>query len=490
MTAANSEQLITGVIEEVLRQLGPSSTVTTAPPSRSGGEAGASTAGPTAASAASQPGVFQDVDAAVDQATRSQRQLVAAGLDARDRICKLFKRLARENAESWGKFEFEETKIGRLDHKLVKLELLDAVPGVEFLRTAAFSGDNGVSLDEAAPWGVIGVITPVTHSIPTMVSNAISMIAAGNVMVINPHPSGAKSAVLAAAEYNRQIKARLDIDPLLCIIENPTLRSAEEVFRHERIPLLVATGGPGVARAALKQAKRAIVAGPGNPPVVVDETADFDRAATSIIQGAAFDNNLLCIGEKEAFVLSSVFDTMMAAMRSAGAVELTGEQSERLAQLVFTYEKDHYAVKKEYVGADPHVLGNLIGASVPAGTDLIFGETDESSPFVSQEQMMPFVPFVRARDFEHALDLAIKYEHGFGHTAVIHSNNLDRITRMGQAVNTTLFVANGPSTACLGAGGEGYASYSIATPTGEGVTNPLTFTRFRRMSIAGSLRMV
>ncbi len=473
----NQEQLIGSVVQEVLRQLGPQQTVV----NTSAGKVAVSPLG---------LGVFNDVDQAVDQATRSQQQLVAAGMEVRSAICDMFKQLSRQNAQQWGRIEFEETKIGRLDHKIVKLELLEAVPGVEFLRTAAHSGDKGVSFDEAAPWGVIGVIIPVTHSIPTMTSNAISMIAAGNAMVVNPHPSGAKSAVVGAVAYNLAIKERFNIDPLICIIEQPTLRSAEEIFKHEGIALLAATGGPGVARAALKQPKRAIVAGPGNPPVVVDETANFDNAARSIIEGAAFDNNLLCIGEKEVFVVSSAFDAMMDAMRRAGAVQLTTQQADELAKEVFSYEKDHYAVKKQYVGADTHVLGQLVDVNIPVGTDLLYAETDESNPFVSEEQMMPFVPFLRAADFDRAVDLAIKYEHGFGHTAVIHSSNLDHITQMGRAVNTTLFVVNGPSTACLGAGGEGYASYSIATPTGEGVTNPLTFTRFRRVAVAGALRMV
>src|SRR5690606_21640366 len=111
-------------------------------------------------------------------------------------------------------------------------------------------------------------------------------------------------------------------------------------------------------------------------------------------------------------------------------------------------------------------------------------------PFVPEEQMMPFVPFVRVPNFDEALALALKHEHGFGHTAIIHSNNLANITRMGQAMNTTIFVVNGPCTAGLGVDGEGYPSYSIATPTGEGITNPLTFTRFRRIGVSGALRCV
>jgi aldehyde dehydrogenase len=434
--------------------------------------------------------LFAEVDPAVDMATHAQRQLAAAGMEARKGIVNILKTLSTQNADAWGKLELDETHLGRLDHKIAKLHLLQNVPGTEFLKTVAHSGDNGIGLDEAAPWGVIGVITPVTHSIPTLTANAINMIAAGNALVVNAHPSGAKCLAHAASVYNKAIKAKFNIDPLICVINPPTLKTAEQIFSHPRIPLLVATGGPAVARAAMKQTKRAIVAGPGNPPVVIDETANLDIAARAIIQGGAFDNNLLCIGEKEVFVVASVFDKMMAAMRSAGAVELASSAIDRLAKAAFKYDKDHYAVSKDFVGKDPKVLAQAAGVNLRDGVDLLFGQTDESNPFVAEEQMMPFVPFVRVRDFDHALDLAIKHEHGFGHTAIIHSNNLAHITRMGQAMNTTLFAVNGPSTGCLGIGGEGYASYSIATPTGEGVTNPMTFTRFRRQTISGSLRIV
>ncbi|MEX0886338.1 MAG: aldehyde dehydrogenase [Phycisphaeraceae bacterium] len=482
-------RLISGVVEEVLKRLGGAggggSMLVTAPSRAAVQTHHSGTARPTRGA-----GLFDRVDPAVEAAQASQRQLVAGGLEARDRICKLIKRIAIDNAEAWGRFELEETKVGRLDHKIAKLELLEKVPGVEMLATQAHSGDEGIGLDEAAPWGVLGVITPVTHSIPTMTANAINMIAAGNSLVVNAHPSGSNSAGLAARTYNEAIQRELGIGPLICVIDPPTLESAEAIFAHRDIPLLVVTGGPAVARAAMAQAKRAIVAGPGNPPVVVDETADFDNAAKSIIAGASFDNNLLCIGEKEVFVVESVFDAMMQAMQRAGAMVLGRDAVARLTDKAFDWKDDHYAVSKDLVGQSPQVLGQAAGMRVPGPVDLLYGETDEANPFVPEEQMMPFVPFVRVRDFDEGLKLAIKHEHGFGHTAIIHSNNLERITRMGRAVNTTIFVANGPCTAGLGIGGEGYPSYSIATPTGEGITSPMTFTRFRRGTVSGALRIV
>jgi aldehyde dehydrogenase len=478
MNQALIEQVVQQVIAELAKKGG----------SASGGSSGSgsSSKGPRQGAF----GIFSDVNEAVAAASLSQRKLMTLGMEGRATICQMLRDIPRANDQAWAKMELEETKVGRLDHKIAKLHLLAKIPGVEFLQAAAHSGDAGISLDEMAPWGVIGAITPVTHSVPTLTANAINMIAAGNAMVINPHPSGAACAAEAVKTYNQAIASKLGIENLICLINPPTLESADTIFKHPDVPLLVITGGPAVARAAMNQPKRAIVGGPGNPPVVIDETADLDRAARSIIQGAGFDNNLLCIGEKEVFVVESVFDAMLEAMTRAGGIRLSAPQIDKLTKAAFAWKDNHWAVQKALVGKDTSLLAQAAGVEVMRPTDLLFGETDESNPFVAEEQMMPFVPFVRVRNFDEALEMAIRHEHGFGHTAIIHSNNLKNITTMGRACNTTIFVANGPSTAGLGIGGEGYPSYTIATPTGEGITNPATFTRFRRMSVSGSLRIV
>ena len=379
-----------------------------------------------------------------------------------------------------------------MDHKIAKLQTLgERTPGVEFMRSEVFSGDHGLAVIEHAPFGVIGAITPVTHSLPTITGNAISMIAAGNTLVVNPHPAGKRVAAEGVRRFNRAIYDDLGIDNLICVIAEPTLETANAIFSHRDIALICVTGGPMVARAALNSGKRAIVAGPGNPPVVVDETADLQRAAQSIIAGAAYDNNLLCIGEKEVFVVDAVFDRMLAAMDKAGAIRLQSQEIERLTQRAITQVGEgndrHDVAAKEFIGQDASVLAAAAGRTADTETELLFGETDASNPFVPVEQMMPFLPFVRCRDIDEAIAQAKYFEHGFRHTAIIHSTNVRHMTRMGRAMDTTLFVKNGPSFASLGLGGEGYISFSIATPTGEGVTTPLTFTRERRCSMIDDL---
>jgi aldehyde dehydrogenase len=472
------ETLIRNVVQQVIARLGNGQ----APPQANGSRQG-------------RYGLFTDVDSAVAAAREAFDRLSGMTIDDRRRIIQHIRRIAIDQCVELGTMEMEETKIGRLEHKIEKLKTLgERSLGVEFLRSEVFSGDHGLAVIEHAPFGVIGAITPVTHSLPTLTGNAVSMIAGGNTLVVNPHPSGRRVAAEGVRRFNEAIYRDLGVDNLICVITEPTLETAEQIFKHRDIALLCVTGGPAVARAAMQQAKRAVVAGPGNPPVVVDETADLDRAARCIIQGGGYDNNLLCIAEKEVFVVGRVFDAMMAAMERAGAVRLNTKEVDALTKVAISSvgegQQKHDVPHRDFLGQDAAVLARGIGKTIPARVELLYGETDESNPFVPVEQMMPFVPFVRARDVDDAIAKAKQAEHGFRHTAIIHSTNVNNMTKMGRIMDTTIFVKNGPCMAGLGLGGEGYISFSIATPTGEGLTTPLTFTRERRCSMIDNLRIL
>lgn len=441
-------------------------------------------------------GVHEEMDDACRAAHDSFLKLRELGVEGRKKAIGVIRRLCVEKAAEWGKLEFEETKIGRLDHKIEKLKICgDLVPGVEMLERMAFSGDFGLTIIDFAPWGVIGAVTPSTHSVPTLTGNAINMLAAGNAVVFNTHPGAAKCAATAIRKYNEEIAKETGITDLLTTVTKPTLGTFDVMCHHPEVKLLCVTGGPAVVAAAMKTGKRAVCAGPGNPPVVVDETADLARAAASIIQGASYDNNLLCIGEKEVFVVESVADRLMQELENAGAVRLDAAQIEALAQKAFVFKEGqgagcpHPVVNRDLVGRDAAVLAQSIGLSVPPSTQLLFGETSEEHIFVDEEQMMPFIPVVRVRDVNAAIDAAVRAEHNYKHTAVIHSRNIEALTRMAQVADTTLFIKNGPCMTGLGLGGEGFLSFSVATPTGEGVTTPMTFTRSRRCVMVDNLNL-
>ena len=494
-----NEALIRDVVSEVLDRLGgapapKSSAHTPAPvqPSCSCNGQAHSSASP---GLRGKFGVFQDAHEACAAAHEAFLQLQQKGVAARRKIEEIVKTFADKNAAEWGRLELEETKIGRLDHKIEKLQIIKLVPGVDWLRPDGHSGDHGITLEEYTPFGVVGAVTPSTHSIPTLSGNVVNIAAAGNAMVFNPHPAATRCAVTAVTAYNQAIYRETGIENVVCILERPTLDSFSAMCKHEAVRLLCVTGGPGVVAAAMMTGKRAICAGPGNPPVYVDDTACMKRAAKAIIGGASYDNNLLCIGEKEVFALENIADKLMAEMERNGAVRLSSSQLDALTKAAFTFKPaagggcPHASVNRDFIGKDPGVLANAAGVNLPAGTQLLFAETDAQHPFVVEEQMMPFLPIVRVKSPEEGVARSLEAEHGYKHTSIIHSHDVEAMTAMGRALDTTLFIKNGPCMAGLGLGGEGYLSYSVATPTGEGVTNPKTFCRVRRCVMVDNLRI-
>lgn len=502
MSAVN-ETLIRDIVSEVLGRLGtpaaskPAAIAAAPAPVPTSGNCGCGGATSRASGSGFRGrfGVFQDAAEACLAAHESFLQLQQKGVAARRKIEEIVKTLAEKNAAEWGRIELEETKIGRLDHKIEKLQIIKLVPGVDWIRPDARSGDHGITLEEYTPFGVIGAVTPSTHSIPTLSGNIVNICAAGNAVVFNPHPSAARCAATAVRVYNEAIYRETGIENIATIIEKPSMESFAAMCQHEAVRLLLVTGGPGVVKAAMQTGKRAVCAGPGNPPVYVDDTACMKRAARAIIQGASYDNNLLCIGEKEVFALENIADKLMSEMERNGAVKLTSSQLEALTKAAFTFKEGqgggcaHASVNKDFIGKDPSVLAQAAGITLPPGTQLLFAETGADHPFVEEEQMMPFLPIVRVKSLEEGIRRSLEAEHGYKHTSIIHSHDVEAMTAMGRALDTTLFIKNGPCMAGLGLGGEGYLSFSIATPTGEGVSNPRTFTRVRRCVMVDNLRI-
>ncbi len=478
------EAVIRNVVEEVLGRLKeqPATTGNRAPSPQRGNGRGQG-----------KSGVFACADEASAAANEAFLRLRPLGIRGRAKVVEIVKTLCAEKAREWGKLELDETRIGRLEHKVEKLQSIASIPGTEWLRPFGMSGDHGISMEEFTPFGVIGAVSPVTHSIPTLACNIVNMVAAGNSVVCNAHPGGARCAATAIAAFNDAIRAELGIENLVTIVEEPTLDSFNAICSNEHVRLLCVTGGPGVVSASMKSGKRAICAGPGNPPVVVDETARLDRAARAIIYGGAYDNNLLCIGEKQIFVVEAIYQAFLKELEAAGARRLNAAQLDRLTNAAFTREEKsgamHAVLNRDLVGADASVLAREAGATVPEKTELLFAETDADHLFVQEEQMMPMVPVIRVRDASEGIEAARKSEHGYKHSSMIHSLNVERMTEMARALDSTLFIKNGSCLAGLGNGGEGYASFSIATTTGEGITTPLTFTRTRRCVMVDNLRI-
>ena len=439
-------------------------------------------------------GILADLDSAVSAAEHAFAEFQQLPLARRSEMIDAMRRAALGNAERLSVMAVEETGLGRVEDKIRKNTLVARrTPGLEDLRPVAFSGDHGLTLVERAPYGVIGSITPSTNPSETIVNNAIAMVAGGNTVVFNPHPGARVVSLTAIDLMNRAIAEAGGPRALLFSVENPTIETARALMSHAGIRLLVVTGGPGVVQAAMQSGKKVIAAGPGNPPVVVDETADVSRAARDIIAGASLDNNIVCIAEKEIIAVREIARPLKLALAEAGAVELRGQSAERVVDAVI--EKNEgpgksSVVSREFIGKDVAVILDKVGMPCPEGARIAFFEAGKDHPLVWTEQMMPMIPMVIVENADEAIALAKAVERGCGHTAVAHSRNIELLSRMARTMNVSIFVKNGPSYAGLGFGGEGFTSFTIASPTGEGLTRPSTFTRERRCTLVDYFRIV
>ena len=436
-----------------------------------------------------QAGVFDSMSEALSAVEAAYRQYRGYTLEQRERIIANIRRLTLDHAENLAKLGVSETGMGRVADKIIKHQLVaNKTPGTEDLMASVFTGDRGMTLIEMAPYGVIGSITPSTNPSETVLCNSIGMLAGGNAVVFNPHPNAKETANYAVDLVNKAILEAGGPENLVVSVQNPTRESSDEMMNSPIVRMLVATGGPGVVKALLSSGKKAIGAGAGNPPVIVDDTADIPKAAADIVAGASFDNNLPCIAEKECFAFDCIADQLIQAMLRSGAYLIKGEQIDRLVKVALTEKDGKYRLNKKWVGKDASKFLEQLG--IKAEPRLIICETDANHPFVQEELMMPILPIVRVSNIEDAISLAVRAEHGNRHSAHIHSKNIDHLTRFAQAVETTIFVKNAPSYAGIGAGGEGYTTFTIAGPTGEGLTAAHSFTRSRRCVMVDGLHII
>ena len=439
-------------------------------------------------------GVFRSIDECVAAATESFKKFGRLGLSKRKEIIASIRASMTEHCEDLSREAWEETGLGRIEDKIRKNRLVTVkTPGPEVLEPTAWTGDHGLTLVEPAPWGVIAAITPTTNPTSTIICNSIGMLSAGNTVVFNVHPSARQVSCRNVGLINEAILRAGGPPNAVTAMGEPTIASAQALMRHPGIRLLVVTGGPGVVKEAMSSGKRAICAGPGNPPVVVDETAIIDRAARDIVTGASLDNNIICVDEKEVFVVEAVADRLLKALGQNSCVILTQPQVRALEKVIFQQlngPRKAGVIAREWIGKNASVILEQIGLRVDSSIRLAIMPVTVDHPLIWTEQLMPVLPVARVKSADEAIDCAIAAEQGNGHSASMHSMHLGNLDRMAREINCSIFVKNGPICAGLGEGGEGYTSFSIASPTGEGLTGPRSFSRARRCVLKDHFRIV
>lgn len=432
-------------------------------------------------------GVFETMDEAIDASEKAQKELLFSKIADRQKYVDIIRStvVKRENLELISRLSVEETEIGNYEHKLIKNRLAaELTPGTEDLVTEALTGDNGLTLVEYCPFGVIGAITPTTNPTETIINNSISMIAGGNTVVFSPHPRAKKVSQMLVKILNKALMEAGAPANLITMVEEPSIENTNKMIDNPKVRLLVATGGPSIVRKVLSSGKKAIGAGAGNPPVVVDETADIEKAAKDIVAGCSFDNNVPCIAEKEVFAVDSICDYLIHYMKLNGAFELTDKNM--IDQLVALVTTEKGGPKTSFVGKSAAYILNKLGVTVDDNVKVIIMEVPKNHLLVQEELMMPILPIVRVEDVDTAIEYAHEAEHGNRHTAMMHSQNVEKLSKMAKVMETTIFVKNAPSYAGIGVGGEGFTTFTIAGPTGEGLTSARSFCRKRKCVMADS----
>lgn len=439
-------------------------------------------------------GVFATVDDAVKAAATAYRELDGMSLEGRKKIIASIRESMLEHAGELAHHAHLETGLGRVEHKVIKNRLVASkTSGTEVLTAHAVTGDNGLTLTEYAPYGVIGAITPTTNPTSTIICNTIAMLSAGNSIVFNVHPNARECSMANVRLLHRAIIRGGGPSNLVTTVAEPSIESAQALMTHKGIRLLAVTGGSGVVRQAMTSGKRAICAGPGNPPVVVDATADLEHAARNIIAGASFDNNIVCVDEKEVIAVESIVEKLLQQMKQQGAYLLNDGELHRIEQAIFSEQRgprQRAVVEKDLIGKNAKEILSRAGISCTGDPPLLVARVPNDHPLIWTEQMMPVLPVTSVPDVDRGIELAMEAEHGYGHSAGMYSRDIDALSKMARSINTSIFTKNGPFFAGLGEGGEGHTSFTIASPTGEGLTGPVAFSRLRRCVLVDHFRIV
>lgn len=426
--------------------------------------------------------IYSSVTDAVAAAKGAYGRYTELTLNERQEILESVKTALRPLVNELAAMTVEETGMGNAADKAQKIKLaIEKTPGVEDLITEVNTGDHGMTLYELSSFGIVCAVQPCTNPCATLISNTIGMLAAGNAVIHCPHPRAVKVSQLLTVVISNAVRSVCGIDNLVVTLHESLMGFTTEVMCHPDVDLVVCTGGSGSLRQAMVSGKKVIGAGPANPVAMVDETADLAKAARDIVQGASFDNNLMCTSEKSIVVVKAAADPFIFELLKNGVYYVKDKRD--IQKLLDAAVTEDFVINKKLEGRTANEILKAAGIPCTAPIRLIVAETGRLHPFAALELLMPLVPLIKAEDFDEALEIALELEQGYRHTATIHSQSIERLNRAAKRMQTSVFVKNGASLLGIGFDKEGHTSFTIATVTGEGTTTARHFARRRRCTL-------
>lgn len=383
----------------------------------------------------------QGSDAAKKMASYTSQQI--------DKILKSMVEAAEAHAACLARMAVEETGFGKALHKAYKNHAAAALlyEDIRDMKTVGIISEDRArgTMDVAAPAGLIMGIVPSTNPTSTVIYKSMIALKAGNAIVFSPHPSAAK-CTLRAAEVMRDAAINAGApEGVISCITTPTMAATNELMHSKEVALIIATGGPGMVKAAYSAGKPAIGVGAGNSPAYIERTADVKAAVDAIIASKTFDNGTICASEQSIICEKCNHDEVVTELKNHGAYFMSKEETDKVCSLLF---KNGHAMNAKFVGRTPDVIAQAAGISIPVGTTVLIGEqrgVGEGYP-LSYEKLTTVLAFYTVENWEEACRLSIDLlQNGIGHTMSIHTKDQELVRKFAMKPASRILVNTGGS---------------------------------------------
>ncbi len=349
------------------------------------------------------------------------------------------------------KMACEETGMGVVEDKVIKNHYAAEYMYNAYKRVktcGVIEEDKSYGIKKIAePVGLVGAVIPTTNPTSTAIFKSLICLKTRNAILISPHPR-AKKCTAEAARIVREAAEKAGAPAgLIDCIESPTIELSNELMKGADV--ILATGGPGMVKAAYSSGKPAIGVGPGNTPVIMDSSCDIELAVYSVIHSKTFDNGMICASEQSVTVMADIYDKVRAEFIKRGCHMLNKEELDKMRGIILT---EAGTVNPKIVGQPAYVIAQLAGFEVPKDTKILIGEVasvDISEPF-AHEKLSPVLALYKAKDFETALDMSERLieDGGYGHTSslYIHPSQIEKMAQHAARMKTCRILVNTPSS--------------------------------------------
>ncbi|AKN32812.1 acetaldehyde dehydrogenase [Clostridium carboxidivorans P7] len=372
-----------------------------------------------------------------------------------DKILRNMVKVAEEHAVCLAQMAVEETGFGKAEDKTFKNHLASTIlyNSIKDMKTIGIVKEDTINklIEIAEPVGLVMGIVPSTNPTSTAIFKAMISIKSRNAIVFSPHPSAAKCTTKAVQLMHDAAVAAGAPENIISAVSIPTIGATNELMKCSEVSIIIATGGPGMVKAAYSSGKPALGVGAGNSPAYIERTADVEKAVKNIMASKTFDNGTICASEQSIICEECNHDKVVEEFKKQGGYFMTKDETDKVCQLLF---KNGHAMNAKFVGRSPQVIADAAGIVIPEGTRVLIGKQNgvgEGNP-LSFEKLTTVLGFYTVKDWHEACELSIELlQNGIGHTMSLHTEDRDIVMKFARKPASRILVNTGGTQGGTGA---------------------------------------